>query len=203
MAANKSSIAPTSASTCTPGACAPRLGQRSVGSLLRSDTSAVNDSSHFWHCKSSCMSPDLHCGRSRRQHSHSGRQGKRCLLGIARLTQRIAPAPRSPVLLWSRPPPSPAKGMAMASAAPKIPSGGEPITLRDGRLQVPDRPIVPFIEGDGTGPDIWRSSQRVFDAAVDKAYGGKRRIAWTEVFAGDKSKQLFDSWLPDETVDAF
>ena len=91
----------------------------------------------------------------------------------------------------------------MASAAPKIPSGGEPITLRDGRLQVPDRPIVPFIEGDGTGPDIWRSSQRVFDAAVDKAYGGKRRIAWTEVFAGDKSKQLFDSWLPDETVDAF
>ena len=91
----------------------------------------------------------------------------------------------------------------MASAAPKIPSGGEPITLRDGRLQVPDRPIVPFIEGDGTGPDIWRSSQRVFNAAVDKAYGGKRRIAWTEVFAGDKSKQLFDSWLPDETVDAF
>jgi isocitrate dehydrogenase len=96
-----------------------------------------------------------------------------------------------------------AKGMAMASAAPKIPSGGEPITLRDGRLQVPDRPIVPFIEGDGTGPDIWRASQRVFDAAVDKAYGGKRRIAWTEVFAGEKSKQLFDNWLPDETVEAF
>jgi isocitrate dehydrogenase len=93
--------------------------------------------------------------------------------------------------------------MAMASAAPKIPSGGEPITLRDGRLQVPDRPIVPFIEGDGTGPDIWRASQRVFDAAVEKAYGGKRRIAWTEVFAGEKSKQLFDTWLPDETVDAF
>jgi isocitrate dehydrogenase len=93
--------------------------------------------------------------------------------------------------------------MAMASAAPKIPSGGEPITLREGRLQVPDRPIVPFIEGDGTGPDIWRASQRVLDAAVEKAYGGKRRIAWTEVYAGEKAKQLFDSWLPDETVDAF
>jgi isocitrate dehydrogenase len=91
----------------------------------------------------------------------------------------------------------------MASAAPKIPSGGEPITLREGRLQVPDRAIVPFIEGDGTGPDIWRASQRVFDAAVEKAYGGKRRIAWTEVFAGEKSKQLFDTWLPDETVEAF
>jgi isocitrate dehydrogenase len=91
----------------------------------------------------------------------------------------------------------------MASAAPKIPSGGEPISLREGRLQVPDRPIVPFIEGDGTGPDIWRASQRVFDAAVEKAYGGKRRIAWTELFAGDKSKKLFDTWLPDETVDAF
>ncbi|HWE24235.1 MAG TPA: isocitrate dehydrogenase (NADP(+)) [Myxococcales bacterium] len=91
----------------------------------------------------------------------------------------------------------------MASAAPKVPAGGEPITLREGRLQVPDRPIVPFIEGDGTGPDIWRASQRVFDAAVEKAYGGKRRIAWTEVFAGEKSKQLFDTWLPDETVEAF
>jgi isocitrate dehydrogenase len=91
----------------------------------------------------------------------------------------------------------------MASPAPKIPSGGEPITLRDGRLQVSDRPIVPFIEGDGTGPDIWRASQRVFDAAVEKAYRGKRRIAWVELYAGEKSKNLFDTWLPDETVDAF
>jgi len=91
----------------------------------------------------------------------------------------------------------------MASAAPKIPSGGGPSTLRNGRLQVPEKPILPFIEGDGTGPDIWRASQRVFDAAVQKAYGGKRRIAWTEVYAGEKAKNLFDTWLPDETVDAF
>src|SRR6184192_1996196 len=91
----------------------------------------------------------------------------------------------------------------MASAAPKIPSGGEPITLRNARLQVPDTPILPFIEGDGTGPDIWRASQRVFDAAVQKAYGGKRRIAWMEVYAGEKAKNLFDTWLPDETVEAF
>ena len=61
---------------------------------------------------------------------------------------------------------------------------GEPIQMQDGRLSVPDRPIIPFIEGDGTGPDIWRASQRVFDAAVEKAYGGKRQIAWHEVLAG-------------------
>src|SRR5438067_353290 len=91
----------------------------------------------------------------------------------------------------------------MASAAPKIPEGGQPIELKNGRLSVPDRPILPFIEGDGTGPDIWRASQRVFDAAVAKAYGGKRKIAWAEVYAGEKSKNLFDNWLPDETVDAF
>src|SRR6184192_4394903 len=91
----------------------------------------------------------------------------------------------------------------MASAAPKIPEGGQPIELKNGRLSVPDRPILPFIEGDGTGPDIWRASQRVFDAAVAKAYGGKRKIAWAEVYAGEKAKNLFDTWLPDETVDAF
>jgi isocitrate dehydrogenase len=91
----------------------------------------------------------------------------------------------------------------MASAAPKIPDNGQPIELKNGRLAVPDRPIIPFIEGDGTGADIWRASQRVFDAAVEKAYGGKRRIAWAEVYAGEKSKNLFDNWLPDETVDAF
>jgi isocitrate dehydrogenase len=72
-----------------------------------------------------------------------------------------------------------------------------------GTLTVPDRPIVPFIEGDGTGPDIWRASSAVFDAAVEKAYSGKRRIAWYEVFAGEKSKRKFDTWLPDETVDAY
>src|SRR5216110_1970634 len=80
---------------------------------------------------------------------------------------------------------------------------GDRIDFTDGRWVVPDRPVIPFIEGDGTGPDIWRASQRVFDAAVAKAYGGKRKIAWAEVYAGEKSKNLFDNWLPDETVDAF
>src|SRR5881398_2194978 len=91
----------------------------------------------------------------------------------------------------------------MASAAPKIPQDGQPIEHKQGRLTVPDRPILPFIEGDGTGPDIWRASQRVLDAAVAKAYGGKRRFAWMEVYAGEKAKNLFDTWLPDETVEAF
>jgi isocitrate dehydrogenase len=77
------------------------------------------------------------------------------------------------------------------------------ITLRNGRLDVPDDPIIPFIEGDGTGPDIWRASVRVLDAAVAKAYGGKKKIAWKEVFAGEKSFKLFNTWLPDETVEAF
>src|SRR5213075_2810692 len=91
----------------------------------------------------------------------------------------------------------------MASAAPKIPEGGQPIELKNGRLSVPDRPILPFIEGDGTGPDIWRASVRVLDAAVDKEFGGRKKIAWTEVYAGEKAKNLFDSWLPDETLEAF
>jgi isocitrate dehydrogenase len=80
---------------------------------------------------------------------------------------------------------------------------GTAITRKDGRLVVPDDPIIPFIEGDGTGPDIWRASVRVLDAAVDKAYRSKRRIAWVEVFAGEKSFKQFNNWLPDETVDAF
>src|SRR5688572_13723811 len=84
------------------------------------------------------------------------------------------------------------------------PVEGEPITMSSsGTLSVPDRPIVPFIEGDGTGPDIWRASSAVFDAAVEKAYKGKRKIAWYEVFAGEKSKKRFDTWLPDETVEAY
>ena len=77
------------------------------------------------------------------------------------------------------------------------------ITVQDGRLRVPDQPIIPFIEGDGTGPDIWRASVRVLDAAVQKAYGGRRRIEWMEVFAGEKAFTKFNTWLPDETVDAF
>ncbi len=83
-----------------------------------------------------------------------------------------------------------------------VPPQGQKITIQNGKLAVPDQPIVPFIEGDGTGPDIWRAAVRVFDAAVAKAYGGKRKIHWMEVFAGQKSKDMFDSWLPDETVDA-
>jgi isocitrate dehydrogenase len=88
-------------------------------------------------------------------------------------------------------------------STPTVPAHGAPITRREGRLVVPDNPIIPFIEGDGTGPDIWRASVRVMDAAVEKAYGGKRKIAWMEVFAGEKSFKQSNSWLPDETVDAF
>src|SRR3989442_5829245 len=82
------------------------------------------------------------------------------------------------------------------------PAGGK-ITTANGKLNVPDNPIVPFIRGDGTGPDIWAASQRVFDAAVQKAYGGKRKIAWFEVFAGETAKNRFDNWLPDDTIEAF
>src|SRR6187399_1915426 len=85
----------------------------------------------------------------------------------------------------------------------KPPATGTPIARRDGKLVVPDNPIIPFIEGDGTGPDIWRASVRVMDAAVEKAYGGKRKVAWMEVYAGEKSFKQFDTWLPDETVEAF
>jgi len=83
------------------------------------------------------------------------------------------------------------------------PKAGQPITMSGNKLSVPDQPIIPFIEGDGTGPDIWRASSRVLDAAVEKAYGGKRKLAWYEVYAGEKSKKMFDSWLPDETVEAY
>jgi isocitrate dehydrogenase len=82
------------------------------------------------------------------------------------------------------------------------PTQGEAITMAEGRLRVPDEPILPFIEGDGTGPDIWRAARRVLDASVEKAYGGKRRIAWFEVLAGEKAKREVDSWLPDDTIAA-
>src|SRR3984885_7747324 len=84
-----------------------------------------------------------------------------------------------------------------------IPTDGQAITLSDGKLTVPDRPILPFIEGDGTGPDIWRSSVRVFDAAVEKAFKGKKKISWMEVYAGQKAFDKFKNWLPDDTVEAF
>ncbi|WP_116810038.1 NADP-dependent isocitrate dehydrogenase [Steroidobacter cummioxidans] len=83
-----------------------------------------------------------------------------------------------------------------------VPPQGQKITIQNGKLTVPDQPIIPFIEGDGTGPDIWRASVRVLDAAVQKAYGGKRKIHWMEVYAGQKSNDLFNTWLPDETVQA-
>src|SRR5437879_13438348 len=83
-----------------------------------------------------------------------------------------------------------------------VPAGGRSIGYSNGRYQVPDNPIVPFIEGDGTGRDIWQASVRVFDAAVEKAYKGKRRVAWYEVFAGEKAKAKFNNWLPEDTVDA-
>jgi isocitrate dehydrogenase len=79
---------------------------------------------------------------------------------------------------------------------------GESITLVNGRLQVPERPIIPFIEGDGIGPDIWRAARHVLDSAVAKAYGGRRQVAWLEVFAGEKAKDRLDSWLPDDTIRA-
>ena len=84
----------------------------------------------------------------------------------------------------------------------KVPSDGARITYERGTLRVPDNPIIPFIEGDGTGPDIWRASVRVFDAAVEKCFKGSRRVRWMEVFAGEKSFKAHNDWLPQETVDA-
>ncbi len=83
-----------------------------------------------------------------------------------------------------------------------VPIDGAPIDYSGGELQVPHNPIIPFIEGDGTGRDIWKASRRVFDAAVEHAYGGKRKVAWYEVFAGEKAFNTFKQWLPDDTVDA-
>src|SRR5438128_1489431 len=92
--------------------------------------------------------------------------------------------------------------MASYNGVP-VPSNGARITHSSGKFVIPDNPIIPFIEGDGTGRDIWKASVRVFDAAVEIAYGGKRRVAWYEVFAGEKAMDRFKTWLPDETVAAF
>src|ERR1700694_3882372 len=99
---------------------------------------------------------------------------------------------------------SPGEDLMSTAASPKVtpPAQGAKIAISNGKLVVPQNPIVPFIEGDGTGPDIWRASVRVMDAAVAKAYGGKRRIHWMEVYAGEKSNKLFNTWLPEETVAA-
>ena len=91
---------------------------------------------------------------------------------------------------------------AVPSPTPTPPAAGARIGISNCQLAVPDNPIIPFIEGDGTGPDIWRASVRVMDAAVAKAYGGRRRIHWLEVYAGEKSNRLFNTWLPEETVAA-
>ena len=91
----------------------------------------------------------------------------------------------------------------MAYTNVRVPAGGAKISTQAGKLNVPENPIVPFVEGDGTGRDIWRAAQRVFDAAVQKAYGGRRKIHWMEVYAGEKAFRMFQSWLPDETTDAF
>ena len=90
----------------------------------------------------------------------------------------------------------------MADVKLVVPEAGQRISIEGGNLNVPDNPIVPFIEGDGTGPDIWRATVRVLDAAVEKAYGGKRKIHWMEIYAGQKSNDLFQNWLPDATVQA-
>jgi isocitrate dehydrogenase len=84
------------------------------------------------------------------------------------------------------------------------PTEGEKITIKDGKLNVPDNPIIPFIEGDGTGPDIWRAARMVFDAAVEKAYGGKRKVVWFEIYAGEKANKVYgrEFWLPDDTLEA-
>jgi isocitrate dehydrogenase len=91
----------------------------------------------------------------------------------------------------------------MAYQNVKVPAEGEKIAMKDGILQVPDNPILPFIEGDGTGRDIWKASVRVFDAAVEKAYGGARKVHWMEVYAGEKAFEMFNEWLPAETITAF
>ena len=83
-----------------------------------------------------------------------------------------------------------------------VPASGKAIEFSNKNFSVPDNPIIPFIEGDGTGRDIWRASQRVFDAAVAKAYGGKRKVAWLEIFAGEKAYRQFKEWLPQDSVDA-
>ncbi|HET7210087.1 MAG TPA: isocitrate/isopropylmalate family dehydrogenase, partial [Terriglobales bacterium] len=83
-----------------------------------------------------------------------------------------------------------------------VPSNGASIEYGNGRYRVPDRPIIPFIEGDGTGRDIWKASVRVFNAAVERAYSTRRSVVWYEVFAGEKSKTHFNTWLPDDTVNA-
>jgi isocitrate dehydrogenase len=92
--------------------------------------------------------------------------------------------------------------MRKPTKKPAVPRGGERIECSPGRLRVPDKPIIPFIEGDGTGPDIWRAAKLVFDSAVEKAYGGRRGICWTQMYAAEKAMELFGEWVPEETFEA-
>src|SRR5690606_23922421 len=111
--------------------------------------------------------------------------------------------PPSPFRRSADAPPASATDHATQGESMMKSADGEPIRMRNGKVTVPNRPIVPCIEGDGTGPDIWRASQRVFDGAVEKAYGGERKIVWKEVLAGQKSFDKNGNWLPEETLDAF
>src|SRR3989337_2482288 len=95
------------------------------------------------------------------------------------------------------------RNYVMSSFTPSSEGQKIKIDQKKNELQIPDNPIIPFIEGDGTGPDIWRASQRVFDAAVHKAYGGEKKIGWFEVLAGEKAFNKHNNWLPDDTVTAF
>src|SRR5262245_10748039 len=117
--------------------------------------------------------------------SRGARGLHRTLVGSSHILEKSRPFRRMPLMPYPH---------------AKVPAGDK-ISIANSKLRVPDRPVVPFIEGDGTGPDIWRASVRVFDAAVQKAYGGKRKIAWMEVYAGQKSFDKLNTWLPDETVD--
>src|SRR6202451_1859331 len=102
----------------------------------------------------------------------------------------------------SRPSPWSAKIMKQTYNGVAVPAGGKTIEYAGGQMRVPDSPVIPFIEGDGTGRDIWKASQRVFDAAVQKAYGGKRKVAWYEGLAGEKASRQTQDWLPEDTVKA-
>src|SRR4029077_9352367 len=147
--------------------------------------------------------------------------GMRAWVPRARPLACAAPVSHSPGRLWYAPAPARVRVLALRArrallrailqesfmspaANPRAtpPADGAKITITNGKLSVPDNPILPFIEGDGTGPDIWRAAVRVMDAAVAKSYGGKRRIRWMEVYAGEKANKLFQTWLPDETVAA-
>src|SRR3990170_803019 len=83
-----------------------------------------------------------------------------------------------------------------------VPTNGQPIGYQGGKFIIPDRPIIPFVEGDGTGRDIWKASRRIFDAAVEKAYGGKRQVVWYEIYAGEKAYAMFQQWMPEDTIEA-